>query len=430
MPVGPRIRSVGRGISLAAAAALIALLGAELALALTDYPPAYNDHQRFLVEYDSLRGWRNIPGAKGRLISPEFSVEMEYNAHAYRGPLHPYAKPAGTFRVLLLGDSFLEAYTVALRDRVAEVAAKILQSEHRPVEVVALGTGGYSTDQELLWLESEGFRYHPDLVVVLFCTNDIWYNNRADYPRGMKPVFRVKDDSLVLTNVPVPHPTASAAPEPESPVGRFLAAKRFAGRRSRLYRLAQRAVRRSVWLQSVMTRWGLMGGPLGGAETSNGRVTVPLEYTVFADRLSPEADSAVAVTERLLAEMQRQVRASGAQLVAMLVPPNEALYPPGAPQSTHFVRVPPFGDPYRANERVRTICDRAGIACVDPTARFVAVAESLAPRGRLLVFEEDEHWNEQGHRVAASALADIVRAAMASSNPPRSSAPTSHPAGR
>jgi hypothetical protein len=172
----------------------MALLVVEAALAIADYPPAYTDHQQLFVEYDSVRGWRNIPDAHRRYVTPEFTVAMDYNAHAYRGPLVDYAKPAGTFRVLLLGDSYLEGYTVPLQDRVAEVAQRLLPN----VQIVSLGTGGYSTDQELLWLRSEGERYAPDLVVVLFCVNDVWYNNRASYPIGAKTLFLSACDLLFV----------------------------------------------------------------------------------------------------------------------------------------------------------------------------------------------------------------------------------------
>jgi hypothetical protein len=104
---------------------------AEGVLALADYPRHNTDHQRLFVEDDSTRGWRNARNAVGQYVTAEFAVDLEYNAHAYRGPLHSYVKPPGTFRVVLLGDSYVEGYTVALRDRVAEVAAATLQQPSR-----------------------------------------------------------------------------------------------------------------------------------------------------------------------------------------------------------------------------------------------------------------------------------------------------------
>ncbi len=360
----------------------------EAGLAVADYPPAYND-LRVFVEYDSVRGWHNIPDSRRPYVTPEFTVDLAYTARAYRGPLHEYAKPAGTYRLLLIGDSQLEAYSVALQDRVAEVLERMLEQAPgaRPVEVVALGTSGYSSDQELLWLESDGLRYNPDLVVVLFNLNDIWFNNQSRYYLGPKPLFRLVGDSLVLTNVPVPRATASVSSGVDAPRGPWRAVRRFIHQHSRLVWLAERATRRTAWLQGFGMRVGLINVPAATVQTAEGRVTVPAEYTVLADSVTPQADTALIVTAKLL---------------------------PGAPQSVRFHRTLPLRvDLHRPSERFLEICRRAKVRCVDPTARFVVAAQALPP-GELVLFPLDGHWNEHGHRVAAGVIADLVREAMAS----------------
>lgn len=400
---------VAASLVLGALAAAAALVAAEAALGLADYPPAYTNHQQLFVEYDSVRGWRNVPGAVGRYVTSEYAVELAYNARAYRGPLHPYRKPPGVYRVLVLGDSYVEGYTVALPDRVAEVATTLLQRRNSgpTVEIVALGTGGYSTDQEDLWLEGEGLRYAPDLVIVFFVTNDIWFNAQPYCPRGAKPMFQLVHDSLVLANVPVPRPSPRGTTEAAR--GPWRAAKHFVREHSRLVRLAEHAMRRTAWLQGLGIRLGLIDALAATVATVRGQRTIPAEFSVFATRLSPQGDTALAVTERLLARMQARSQAAGAQFTVMLVPANEALYPPGAARSTRYHRVPPVGDEHRASERFHDICARARVSCVDPTAQFVAAADSLARRHELLVFPEDEHWNENGHRLAATVLAGLVR---------------------
>jgi hypothetical protein len=63
------------------------LLVLEGVLALADYPPHSTEHQRLFVEYDSTRGWRNVPDGVGRYVTPEFALDLSYNAHARRvGP--------------------------------------------------------------------------------------------------------------------------------------------------------------------------------------------------------------------------------------------------------------------------------------------------------------------------------------------------------
>jgi GDSL-like Lipase/Acylhydrolase family len=53
------------------------------------------------------------------------------------------------------------------------VAALLAERLARPVESVDAGVGGYSPWQEQAWLEREGWRYAPDVVVVGFVLNDL-----------------------------------------------------------------------------------------------------------------------------------------------------------------------------------------------------------------------------------------------------------------
>lgn len=49
----------------------------------------------------------------------------------------------------------------------------------RSVEVVNLGVRAYSTAQEFLYLREEGLKYHPNLVLLGFYSNDFRENSRA-----------------------------------------------------------------------------------------------------------------------------------------------------------------------------------------------------------------------------------------------------------
>ena len=65
----------------------------------------------------------------------------------------------------------------------------------------------YSADQELLWLEREGIKYKPDLIILVLSHNDILANteNRV-YGFYYKPTFILRPTGVLeLTNTPVPH---------------------------------------------------------------------------------------------------------------------------------------------------------------------------------------------------------------------------------
>src|SRR5688572_7364636 len=119
-------KSIRAELLLAAVSTLLVLILLEGFLHLINFPPGATDHQRLFIEYDSMRGWRNIANAKGDYITQEFRVSLRYNSRGIRGAEHAYVKQPGTYRVVIMGDSFVEGYTVQEQERVSEVLQRLL----------------------------------------------------------------------------------------------------------------------------------------------------------------------------------------------------------------------------------------------------------------------------------------------------------------
>jgi GDSL-like Lipase/Acylhydrolase family len=380
----------------------LAVLVTEIALHLADYPPAQVSHQRLFVEYDSILGWRNTPGATGRMTSDEYSNELVYNTHSMRGPVVAYEKPAGVQRVVLVGDSFVDGYTQPLGERVGDVLEKLLNAADpgRRTEVISLGTGGYSTDQELLWLRSEGLLYHPDVVVLLFYFNDIWYNRLDHYWRGGKPLFAVRGDSLVLTNVPLAAPASTDA-------GREPGLNGWIRAHSKIYWLMARAIQNQPRLFGLAVRLGLTE-PSPELVFDRGQgIVIPGEFSVFRSPLPPEAQEAWTITDSLVERMRTESQAAGARFLAMLIPIRSRIY-----TENDDVRGNAGGgtgiDVNAVTRRFSELCHAASMTCIDPTAIFVAAADSLRTSSERLYYRYDWHWNARGHALAARVLADSI----------------------
>lgn len=86
------------------------------------------------------------------------------------------AKPAGTWRAAVVGDSIAAGHPLRLGD----TPPFPLQLEQRlrgrrstaGAEVLTFAADGYSTQQEARLLETEVARFSPDLVIVAYCLND------------------------------------------------------------------------------------------------------------------------------------------------------------------------------------------------------------------------------------------------------------------
>jgi hypothetical protein len=141
---------------------LLALAGLEggLRLGSPDYLYTIHGDESSNV-YSETYGWELRPGFRGYDLGELATI----NRRGYRGPEHPYAKPPGRTRVVMLGDSI--AYGAGVKD--GETFAALVESRNGRFDVVNLAVGGYGTDQELIRLEREGLRYAPDAVVLHFC---------------------------------------------------------------------------------------------------------------------------------------------------------------------------------------------------------------------------------------------------------------------
>src|SRR5260370_13892830 len=150
------------------------------------------------------RGWILRPGASG-IVSTETRQLVRINSRGFRDEERVYEKPANTFRIAVLGNSWTEALQVPLESTYTSVLQQKLNEAPcfpgKQVEVLNFGVAGYSTAQELLTLQQEVWKYHPDLVLLAFypardiANNVRELNNALDPERS--PYFAYRGGELV-----------------------------------------------------------------------------------------------------------------------------------------------------------------------------------------------------------------------------------------
>ncbi|HIE97894.1 MAG TPA: hypothetical protein EYG03_09265 [Planctomycetes bacterium] len=154
--------------------------------------------------YDELLGWKNIPDWKASTHNRQLTI----NSKGLRDREYEYDKPDGVRRILVLGDSYVWGYGVADDEVFTEVLETRLAGDRW--QVINSGVSGWGTDQELLFLTHEGFKYSPDVVILAFFFFNDLQNNSSSRQYGLyKPVFL--DSSMQLSNVPVPKPDSGRA---------------------------------------------------------------------------------------------------------------------------------------------------------------------------------------------------------------------------
>lgn len=338
--------------------------------------------------YDAELGWGHIAGTAGRLMSPEFDVEVRINAEGLRDRERYADKLADSRRILVFGDSFAEGWGVALDRSFSEELHGHLAAtaSGNAVEVINFGVAGYGTDQELLLFRRQGAGYHPDDVVVLFYGNDLWNNQSRKgigSERGYKPYFEMsKLESLVLRGVPVPKSRYWDFQEGTWKLPLMKRLQRYLHQHWHGFALIEKALRSSPVSAGQQQRYyhGLYGRGETGDQTNAWRLT-----------------------GAIIREFQRAVTAVGGRFHLVYVPAIVQVEEEdwSMKRQLHGLVGEDF-DLHKPNRWLRTIAADHQISFTDLTPRFVAEA-----RTRTLYFR-DSHWNEAGHALAAEIVAEEI----------------------
>ena len=350
------------------------------------------------------RGWALKPDSEAWLRTPDYSVLHATNSRGFRDVEHAFEKPPGTYRVVVLGDSFIEGGQVDLEQSFTRVLeAELADALGRPVEVINLGTSGYGQVQELVVLREEGLRYDPDLVLVAFFPENDLTNNHPELERYMgwfpgRPFARVEDGEVVEL---YQHGEQT----------NYMNIERQAEH------LARKERRRPFWERTLLfDRWQrAIADEADGQSMRNADPNVWLG--VYATRFDPALeprrettaeeyarswDEVYAELGPILAEIREA--AGGVDTVVFTVPAMSQVDGPyGELVRSEYPTLELDYD--RVNRRLAKTCEELDLELVDLLDAFRA---AQAEGRHLLHHVEDRHWNAAGHRLAAMELADYI----------------------
>lgn len=404
-------------IAVVAVSVVFALLIFEVFLRLVGYTyPVF-------YQPDEVRGYSLWPGAEGR-YRREGAAHVQINSDGLRDREHTKAKPANTLRIAVVGDSYAEAFQVERERAFWSVLEARLRdcpaNAGREVEVINFGVSGYGTAQELLTLREKVWAYAPDVVLLAVTTNnDVLDNSRALKVTDEIPYFVMNGDRLTLDDSF--RRTASFRLRNSAPnrLGRWL---REHLRFVQAVHEGQGAIksRLDAWREQrrlAAEREKNGAGATGEAKTPGAAETkaaapagdVPADELGTANVIYREpADdtwrNAWLVTEKLLAEMNSEVKAHGARFYVVTLSNGIQVYPDAAARQAFAQRVD-AADLFYAERRFAGIGEREGFPVYNLAPDLQAYADGTkiflhgfgAQRG-------NGHWNEDGHRVAGEML--------------------------
>lgn len=132
-------------------------------------------------DWSNAVGWSN-PINSSMTVSVEdiYHTDVDFNEFMMRGPTISQEKPEDVYRIMIIGDSYIEALQVEYEDTVMYQLQMLLDNTitidgHR-FEVVGIGSSGWGTAQYYLYYHHAGYQFEPDIVVVLGISNDVTDN--------------------------------------------------------------------------------------------------------------------------------------------------------------------------------------------------------------------------------------------------------------
>jgi lysophospholipase L1-like esterase len=331
----------------------------------------------------------------------DFVTTITINSEGLRDRERPLQKPAGEFRVVALGDSFLEAYMMKDEETPTEKLRADLAGPGCAVDVVNGGTFGYSTDQEYLAYDRDLHRYQPDVVVLFVYHNDIppllWGPD--------KPVLDFSTEPPRVSNEPVTSrfpggavgaadqpasstPVASPAPAPPQP---FLRSEALALIQARLETASPR-------LRARLERVGLVS-PLRPFDLND-------ELFLYARQPPEHLVRAIRAFQQTLGALKRRVMKDGARLLVAYIPARFEVNPEDWERTQARYRI--------GNKKFdpRSLVFRLMTAASQEDVEFLDLTDALkATRGWFArpYFDTDSHWNARGAAAGASAVAAKLR---------------------
>jgi hypothetical protein len=107
----------------------------------------------------------------------EFTVHSRWNSLGFNDKNYGFSKPKNSFRIVVLGDSYVEALQVPLQKSFHKLLEKSLNETkipHTTFEVISMGASGNGARKNYEALRTIGIKFKPDLVLMEFLAgNDV-----------------------------------------------------------------------------------------------------------------------------------------------------------------------------------------------------------------------------------------------------------------
>jgi hypothetical protein len=373
---------------------------AILVLALEAWLVIAQINTKSFDRYVPGKGVTYLPGAYYRHTKEGFS-QGYINSHGFRDYERTYDKPANSFRILILGDSYVEALQVPLEDAFPALLEKKLNegSTGTKFEVLNLGQSGFGTADAYMRYLNFGVTYSPDLVLLAFLTgNDIRDNSKFLSRESLASYFAHDEKGKLQLD-------RSLFEEYERNLTFSKKAFQYIKRRSylasliseRLYLLSLELRERSFIARSAESQHS----------GSQPKLDVFSPFNIYLSNPGNRWNEAFAVTKGLLRQFRDSVEGNGSRFVLLTLSNAEQVHP----EVQHKIRED-YGLAFDFERPDRIIGEFAAKEQITHLELMSSFRDHHLRTGEYLHGfggSTGGHWNENGHRFAAEKIFHFLR---------------------
>lgn len=313
-----------------------------------------------VYEYDAALGWRPRPNFTAEISVQDQSggsylANYNTNRHGFRafGDLDS-DKP----RILFIGDSWTGDPNTSDDDAYFSIVGQNL-----PVEVFAIGGGGYGTLQELMLLRKFSERIQPDIFVLQYSDNDLINNSFAlegpRITRNQKYFRPYRVNGETIYRLP-----------PDSP-----------------YILLHRVSRLFRTLDALLTT---------------------AQYKIYDGYYPPPHEAYDGLVPAHSPEQQAEIATYRAEAItttrALMAEMNRAL-----PPTTKLLTFTASSDDPNELAIWQTLAEQTGFTAYPSVSQKVETAETA---GEIVRVADGAHWNRLGNRIAGEELSHLLAEEM------------------
>lgn len=386
-------------------AAIFLLLVSSLAItafALEAWLAIAQVNTKSIAQFVPGKGTTYVPGAYYKHVDEGFS-EGYINAHGFRDVDRTYEKPAGTYRILVLGNSYAEALQVALKDSFPAVLERKLNENSGAVkfEVLNLGQSGFGTADEYVRYEKFGVNYSPDLVLLAFVTGADFRTNSKSFNTELSYFFDMDaEGNLNLDD------------------SRYTEYERTYSAGKRLFQL----LKQHSYLASLTSEWAFKlryqqrqanlenetAASVNAKQASKPKLPESSSLNIYLHGMSPKWKDAVSITEAGLKKIRDTVKANGSEFALVTLTNAEQVHPDvGQNLRDSYDEDFDFDLPEHI---ISEFSEKEGIHHLEllPAFREYHLTTGVYLHG--FGTGKAGHWNETGHRLAAEKILEFLNA--------------------